>query len=237
MTFFRPSFVNLLTLCLTAMGLLAAAPTSQAILLVSYDFETTGTGYVDPTSTGAGVTTASANAVGGFVRSGTSAPNGTGTAAIQFFNLDQVGLPSGTNASSDFISFTVSATTPGQSLDLQSLTFKTNLSATAAVSALYSVQYDDLSDGAGNFVNLALTPSTAQTSATVVNRSVDLSGAAFDNLTAGIVFRINFAKSAASTSTDSARVDLIELNGAVVPEPASGLLLLLGGIPLLRRRR
>lgn len=65
--------------------------------------------------------------------------------------------------------------------------------------------------------------------------TLDLSGAAFQNLTTATTFRI-YGWDNISTS-GNLRVDDVQLNGTVVPEPSTALLGSLGVLILLRRRR
>jgi hypothetical protein len=65
--------------------------------------------------------------------------------------------------------------------------------------------------------------------------TLDLSGAAFQNITTATTFRI-YGWDNISTS-GNLRVDDVQLNGTVAPEPSTALLGSLGVLALLRRRR
>ena len=76
------------------------------------------------------------------------------------------------------------------------------------------------------------------TGTSTVNASFDLSGAAFNNLTGGITFRIDVRDSGSTASNASVRIDDIAVAGEVVPEPGSASLLAATalGCLLIRRR-
>lgn len=67
--------------------------------------------------------------------------------------------------------------------------------------------------------------------------SFDLSGASFNNLAQGITFRLDVEDSGSNDSGRSVRLDLLTVNGAVIPEPGSSALILGGGGVLLGLRR
>tara|TARA_B100001971_G_C18263978_1_gene589922 strand:+ start:976 stop:1713 length:738 start_codon:yes stop_codon:yes gene_type:complete len=69
---------------------------------------------------------------------------------------------------------------------------------------------------------------------------IDLSSATFDNISSAVTFRIyGFQAQTSSDSNDALFFDNIQVNGAVIPEPASAALILSGcaGMLLMRRRR
>lgn len=74
---------------------------------------------------------------------------------------------------------------------------------------------------------------------TTTGRSVDLTGASFQNLSSAVTFRLYVYESTDVSTNQGARWDNVVLNGSVaaVPEPSAALLGGLGGLLLLRRRR
>ncbi|RYD38201.1 MAG: PEP-CTERM sorting domain-containing protein [Verrucomicrobiaceae bacterium] len=217
--------MNLPTSALGAI-LLTSLPLSAATL-VKYDFE------VSTTAVGefaAGVSAAPLGVPSDFVRTTNNPESGAGSLAITFSNLNAGDPPASGAAAPDNVTFTVSSTA-GQLLQLQSLTFLTGMSGNQATGAVYSVQYDL---GAG-FLNIGSNFShTADASET---RTVDLSDPIFSGVSS-ISFRINITEPAVSTNggTASARIDDISLNGSVIPEPSSFVLLAAAGLFAVGRR-
>ena len=77
------------------------------------------------------------------------------------------------------------------------------------------------------------------TNYTYENLNIDLTGAAYQNLSGPLEFRI-YLYDEANAITDTQpihRIDNFTLNGAVIPEPSAALLGSLGILVLLRRRR
>lgn len=223
---------------LAATGFLLSAPSGHAALLAQYLFNNN----LSSSSVASGVSAPVATTTGGaFVFSTNNIIEGTHTLAIVFSSIDSTAAPTTDTPALDYVTITLTPTA-GQTLNLDSLNFTTNLNVNnvgTTAGASYTVQYDDLSDGAG-FQLLTLSPATQQTTDVDVLRSLDLSGSAFDNLTAGITFRINVTKDPTLNAADvgnSARIDLLQFNGSVVPEPASAALLAAGMLSIGFRRR
>ena len=90
------------------------------------------------------------------------------------------------------------------------------------------------SDGVGNFILVGTTATVTNT--TALTATFDLSGVAFDNLTAGIRFRLDMKDNGSTASNASLRIDDLTVNGTVIPEPGTVILSLVGVAGLLRRR-
>jgi hypothetical protein len=138
-----------------------------------------------------------------------------------------------------YMSFTVS-TTAGNKLDLTSLTYTSIHNATNAGAP-------DTNATMNFFVRSSIDSYAATVGSvfsetwdsTTPNRTIDLSGAAFQNLTSPVTFRLYVYESVELDTNQGARWDDVVLNGNVnaIPEPSAIALLGLGGLALLRRRR
>lgn len=216
--------------------------TSNAAILAEYNFNggSGSTPDYSPTTTGAGATASAISPTGTFVRSGSDLEGvGGGTLAAQFQNIGKENPPVSGSAAQTYISFTVGAAGPGQTLSLTSLSFLTNLSTPQANGAFYTLQYGSASDPS-SFINLSLSPSTVQTTSTVVTRTADLSAIDFSAFTTGVTFRINITQpiDSLNTGSASARIDLVNVQGSVIPEAGTASLLVgTAAFGLLRRRR
>ncbi|WAC20880.1 PEP-CTERM sorting domain-containing protein [Luteolibacter sp. SL250] len=212
--------------------------------LVEYNFNGGADGVPDysPTTTGSGVNVSAVSPTGTFVRSGSdlTGVTGGGTLAVTFGNIGKESPPVSGAAARTYISFTIGAASPGQIISLTSLSFLTNLATAQASGANYTLQYGSASDPSG-FMNLSLSPNTAQVNSTIVTRTADLSGIDFSSFTSGVTFRINVTQPIDSTATgsSSARIDMINVQGSVIPEPGSAALFVVGtaGVLLGRRRK
>lgn len=128
----------------------------------------------------------------------------------------------------------------GTPLSLSNLTFLSATTAGSEYAFTGTVFVRSSVDGfATDLAEFTRSSTTATTAANYVSRAVDLSGAAFQNLTAPVTFRLYFwDDSSTLTSTNTGvvhRVDDIIVNS--VPEPGSVGLLGLGALSLLVRRR
>lgn len=231
----------LLPLCLLVPGLPA-----HAVVLASYDFtsgpeDTSGSLLVtaddyDPRSA----------AVGG---DDSATSTGTGTAFMRAENTPDTTNPDGHNFYHSF-TLTVDGLGAGQTLDLTSLTYDYFITSPSNGSAslnyftgIYSptTGIADLSGKLGGYSFIGLTQ-TADSD--VVNDVVDLTsangvaGSAFTGLGNGssVEFRIYFGDTSSSNGRIH-RIDNLEVNGTVVPEPGATLLGAFGLTLLLRRRR
>lgn len=208
---------------LTLGSLLLLPLPLSAATLVGYNFDTTSTA-VSASAPGVitealSLNTGTSAGNSGFVRSVNTPEEGAGSLAITFANLDNAAAPTGGAAAPDNVSFTVSATA-GQFLQLQSLTFLTGLNTTQPNGAVYTVQYNL---GAG-YVNIG--SDFTHTADAPESRTIDLSDPMFSSVSS-ISFRINMTEPVGATNATgaSARLDLISLNGNVIPEPSSVALL------------
>jgi len=207
-------------------------PVTQAAVLAEYNFSTD----LSPTTTGTGVTADDFSTV---ANAGYSGGNEN-----LFLRTDVTGsTESDALSDADYFEFTVSAATPGEVLDLESLVFdfggSDSLSNGPYDTTIYvQSSVDGLGSGnptVGSFTHTVPVGSTG-TAGLTSGTTLDLTG--FANQTS-ITFQFSFA----DTVDDSSRVnrfDNVQLNGAVViPEPST---LVLTGAALFafcvyRRRR
>ena len=232
--------VNTSKLLILGSLVLGSLPLSAATL-VGYNFDSSG-GYslpnsVAPSTSDPSVVTGilslnngTTQGNTGFLRTTSGPENGTASLAIQFQNIENGAAPTDGNAAPDNVTFSVS-TNSGQFLQLQSLTFLTGLNANQTTGAVYTVQYNI---GAG-FVNIG--SSFTQTANAAETRTIDLSDPMFSSVSS-ISFRINITEPEGSTNdpTFSARLDDLVLNGNVIPEPSSLVLLGAAGLLAVGRR-
>lgn len=215
---------------------------SNGATLAEYNFNGGSGTTLDysATTTGAGATASAVSPTGTFVRSGSdlNGVTGGGSLAAQFQSVGKENPPISGTAAQSYISFTVGAAGPGQALSLTSLSFLTNLSTAQASGAFYTLQYGNASTPS-SFINLSLSPSTVQTATTVVTRTADLSAIDFSAFTTGVTFRINITQptDSGNTGTASARIDTINVQGSVIPEPGTISLLVGSAVFGLPRRR
>jgi len=216
----------------------------NAVTLAAYNFngEVGGTpDFLAPSTVAAGVTASNATPTGTFVRSTADLPGvtGGGSLASIFGNIGNEAPPASGSAAQAYVSFTIGAATAGQTLSLTSLSFLTNLASPQTSGAIYTLQYGSASSPS-SFTNLTLSPDTVQLNSTVVTRTADLSGIDFSGFTSGVTFRINITEptDTVNAPNSSARIDNFNLQGSVIPEPGSAVMLLGGAaLGLIRRRR
>ena len=132
-----------------------------------------------------------------------------------------------------YFSFTVTAAS-GFTLNLTDLTLEAALVDSSGPSGTTFVR----SSVDGYAADLGSYTQTGTSGSTFTDRSIDLSGAAYQNLST-ITFRIYHYDTTDSADTTGLvhRIDDVILNGNAIPEPASFALLGLGGLSLLARRR
>lgn len=206
-------------------------PSLHAAVLVNYSF--TG-GSAAPTTQDPDVTGSNAAWVG-MANSGFSSSTGTA-----FVRADSVPA---SFSSGQYFEFTITAD-PGFTLSLDTLDFRMGGQNTAA--ATYTVNANVRSSVGGFASDLTINPGTVTTAShTIANAnttsysdfSVDLSGAAFDNLTT-LTLRIYPSDDSVSNSKFY-RYDTVTLNGTVtaIPEPTAVTLLTVSLVGLLAFRR
>ena len=142
-------------------------------------------------------------------------------------------------ADDNYFSVTISATNPGETLNLTSLTLDyavQNDNASSFSGAVY-LQSTVGGTGTGNPVIAGTGTTDTQNSSgfSFAQATFDLSAAGFQGLTS-ITFQFRFSDTADVTG-DLNRMDNVTINGSVVPEPSSALIGGLGVLVLLRRRR
>jgi hypothetical protein len=143
----------------------------------------------------------------------------------------QQGLDTTANAvaNGDYYSFTVTAS-PGFQLDLNGGTLTLQDRTTTAGTFNYSV-YSSVDSFTSSLGNFSLATANAWT-----GRTVNLSGAAFDDLST-VTFRLVLGDNNNAASRHL-YLDNIQLNGVVVviPEPSACSVVLLGGLALIGAR-
>lgn len=210
-----------------AVSLLAFTATSQAAILAEYDFDVvSGDANLSATTVETGVTA-------GDAASGTGFSIFT-TGLSTLFTSGGVGLNGGTGASpspfdlDEYFTVSLSAANGGETINIDTIDFDIGRANNGARS--WSVRSDVDSFGA----DLA----SGTISTTLGGITQIALGASHDNLTS-VEFRVYlFGRESTSNSSSATQIDNLEFNGAVIPEPASSMLLLGGaGFLLLRRRR
>jgi hypothetical protein len=237
-------------------GLAYTSPNADATLLTQYQFGTTGQETTSETSPAYSATivapgvaassiTDPMGTVGLEISSATTTP-----ANAPFLRLDPQGNSADPNAAltnNKFFQFVISATT-GADVDLSSLTLNVARGGGGTPRGFF------VETSADNFATALPATGSPAFTANAVNpigndvntvrpnysvATVDLSGASFQNIQnligSALTVRIYAYSPAAGSSVD---FDDITVNGtATVPEPGTIGLLMLGGVPLLLRRR
>lgn len=211
---------------LCAFACLSKADASIAF----YDFETAppeSATTSDPLVTASAITTN--NLTGSF---GYAAGLGYPSPTVAQVNPPTTLTAADAVAGDEYFSFTVTPTA-GATLDLTDLTFD---AARGGGGTPRGWEVRSSVDGFASSLGTADIP-TARPALT--SFSVNLGAASFDNLTSAVEFRFY---SYSPNSNNSVEYDNIELNGtaalvAMVPEPASGLLVIVASTGLLLRRR
>lgn len=224
----RSKLLGLAAACFTA----ALAGSSHAAL-VTYTFGSPGQETTNETSPAFNPTTTDGNLVATAVQDTSNkvgieiSSAATTPAGAPFNRVDPQGNATSaaqaiTNAV--FFSFTV---TPNASMSLTDLQFD------AARGGGGTPRGYDIRSSVDNFATDLGTADLATVRPTYTHVTIDLSGAAFQNLTTPTTFRFYVYSPGGGSSVD---FDNIVLNGAATPEPASLSLVGLGGLTLLRRR-
>ena len=206
-------------------GMNLTARQATATIIASYDFTTnSNSSDTEPNSTASVF-----NGFGGSVRSGSSL-----TFVQTYANLTSTSAAEAIT-NTDYFTFNVIAA-PGAKLNLTTLDFTTQVEV--PTSGIVSGGTFFVRTSADNYA-ADVASYTMGDEQTIASRSVVLSGLSFQNVTTVLEFRIYIYKSVSSVTTfDGLRVDNVVLNGSVaVPEPATGSLLSLAGVPMLMRRR
>jgi hypothetical protein len=226
---------NVFALGLAAGVLSASEMSAHGAVIALYSFASGSAASTDSDSgstagnftigaglTNAGLSTTSNNA---FARSDT-------TAASEAAAADTPSAGTGTS----YFGFTV---TPGTTLSLTSLTFKSAYNAATAGGAAATASYfvrssrDNFTTDISSTFNETYQDVTGA-NGTFTTRTVDLSAASFQNLSSAVEFRIYIYDNSTNVN-QTPRLDDVTLNG--VPEPSSVGLAALGGLGLLARRR
>jgi len=228
---------------LVAMTILALTAASQAAVLAAYDFTS---GSAAASTTGTGVTagnfqsfdTTNEGAIG--IDTGFSSTGGT-----TYLRSDATGsTQANALTDDDYFSVTISVTTPGEILNLTSLTLTLGGSSdgngavfTNQIYLLSSVDsFGSVIAGTGATASINInTASPPFDMNTAGSTSFDLSALAYQGLsTITFNFRVSDDVNADGKIT---RFDDVTINGTVIPEPHVALLGGLGMLLLLRRRR
>jgi hypothetical protein len=235
---------KILTTIATTASLLTAA--SDAAVLAQYNFTGSSDATSDAdanslaTSLGIGTLGTEFGALGtnhGF-STATVVNSGSATASspVRFVRNDfTAGVEATAITNNDYFKFTL---TPGATFqaNLTSLFFDYSANGSGTLENTASFFVRSSADGfAANVGTTASATITGSAAADYQRQTIDLSGAAFQNLTAPIEFRVYVTNSGVGV----ARLDNLTLNGdiAAIPEPSSLALLGSLGALALRRRR
>jgi hypothetical protein len=207
--------------CLLALG--SSISSSHAAIIVNYGFETDAT----PTT----------------VLTNTSSSTVTGVGFQQFARSTSgnfFGRGVDTTATTDYISFTITADT-GFTLDLTQLDFDyyVQQEGNDTPGGTFEFQARSSADGFASDIVGTYSLNPAVVTAPYQDATFNLSGGSYDGLSS-IEFRFYAtSKDGDEEFNDIVRWDNIDVTGdvAAVPEPSSAALLGLGGLALILRRR
>ncbi len=226
---------------------LAAGSSANAAVIAEYTFPLVSGAVSQPTTSTAttvasGVSASTFGGAGVSYSIGLADSGSTSDLGNAFLNRANTAA---TKSESHYFSFTV---TPdiGKTLNLTSVNFfygdaQTEASPIVLNLGLYT-SVDSYAAQVGS--TLSWSPATTTkvapadyftTASGAQYASLDLSGPAFQNLTTATTFRIYGWDN--STAAGQLRIDDVQLNGTVVPEPSAALLGGLGLLALLRRSR
>jgi hypothetical protein len=225
--------------CLLALG--SSISSSHAATLVSYEFLDNDVTQTTGTATGSDVS------YGSFTGGGAGGTLGTSSASDSLYVRTSATGAAAADADTlakaitlnNYATFTLTNTT-GETVDLTNLTFDIYFTAggTTNTYGLY-VMSDAAAFTAGNELGSVVYDTTVSAApATATQITTGLSGLADLATSDTIDFRIYFVDNIDSVDPIF-RVDNITVNGdvAAVPEPSSTVLLGLGGLALILRRR
>jgi len=226
-----PAISRVMPRLLTTICCLALTLSAQA-QIVTYNFN--GAVFNAPSSVNPNVTANNVNATGSSTT--ISEGSGAGIDTLLIFGINNNGSAAQAVANNTYFQFTV---TPNinREMDLTSLTFT---AARGGASTPRGWVLRSSINGFSSNIATELIPSVLPTFSPF---SVDLSGAAFQNLTTATTFRVYFFSPAGSLNGN---FDNLQLNGtvnaignALAPEPGTFALTLLGicGIGVSRRLR
>lgn len=223
---------NLPVLLTTAVILALSPSVGRAAFVTTYEF-TGGSAAASVSGTDAASVTA-----GDFINVG--AADISSNSEMAFLSMGQTGGDlAAALADDDYFSVTLSAANPGEFLNLSTLTLDYGGSTNGGGATIHLVVQSSLGGfGTGN-PTLTVTPSSntilGGAGEELTPASVDISSSAFDNLNS-VTFQFRFFDSS-NTGNSYDRMDNVVFSGAVIPEPSSLLLLLLGGVSSLALRR
>lgn len=226
------------------LGMLGVAGSAEAAILAQYQFPNDSSPEtVDVTAAGVTANNFIANNPNN-ESTGTSVDVAFSTSGFAFIRAAATGSDvTAALVDDDYWSVTISASNPGEYLDLTSLTLALSAQKNSTQPTFTTQVYLQTSVGGFGTGNPTISGTNTTTSVvgsnttvTAVTTTFDLTGAAFDNLSS-ITFQLRVSDNSAASSTIT-RFDDVTLNGdVVVPEPMSLSILGLGGLMVGRRRR
>ena len=226
---------------------LAAVSQGTAVIVAQYQFPNTASQALSAdadASSSASAMTFSGNLTAqppGFTGTYSSVQAGFSTAGNAFFRSSSLTTSeSGAVAGNDYFSFALTPTSGG--LTFTSLTFDLggNLAGSPAVAPFTSFAFVRTSlDGFASNVGSVESFDATTAASAFANKTVNFSGALFQNVTQPVEFRVYIYSSIDGfnqTANDSiVRLDNVELSA--IPEPSAWILSLAGAVGLLGLRR